>query len=236
MTADLSGSYDRWHNQFGTDDGDDPPWHQLVKRHLDNVLGAAVLEIGCGRGGFARWLEGKQPSSFVAADLSRSALEKARSITHQRVTYELADIQQLPHPDASFDLVISCETIEHVPDPRQAVSELARVLSPGGRLFLTTPNYLNLMGCYRAYRRVVGRPFTEEGQPINNLTMVPRTFSWMRSAGLRSCLVDACGHYIPIPGRNPPNWTALDGPKPGLKWFASNQLLVATKGPSRGRS
>ena len=66
----------------------------------------------------------------------------------------MGDIQHIAHPDASFDTVISCETIEHVPDAALAVRELSRVLTPGGRLFLTTPNYLGATGLYGGYLRL----------------------------------------------------------------------------------
>jgi ubiquinone/menaquinone biosynthesis C-methylase UbiE len=49
--------------------------------------------------------------------------------------------------------VVSCETIEHVPDVGSAVREMHRVTRPGGKLFLTTPNYANLTGLYDLYSR-----------------------------------------------------------------------------------
>lgn len=220
-------SYDRWHDRFGVDMDDDAPWHRLVKRHLD-LDGASVLEIGCGRGGFATWLAGQPARTVVGADFSRTAVTRAAEAAPS-VAFEQADIQRLPHPDSSFDIVISCETVEHVPDPRGAVLELARVLKVGGSLLLTTPNYMNLLGLHRAYLRVIGRTFTEGGQPINNLTMLPRTAAWLRRAGLRARLVDASGHYVPVPGRRPVRVAALDGPVTVVKWFGSHQLLVATK-------
>src|SRR2546430_1978790 len=54
----------------------------------------------------------------------------------------LEDIQALSLADESFDVVVSCETLEHVPNPQRAIKELARVLRPDGRMFLTTPNYM----------------------------------------------------------------------------------------------
>jgi SAM-dependent methyltransferase len=147
-------------------------------------------------------------------------------------SYAVADVQHLPHPDEAFDVVVSCETIEHVLTPREAVRELARVLRPGGQLLLTTPNYLSTMGLYRAYRRLVSRPFTEEGQPLNNLTLLPRTLQWLRVAGFRPRVVDAAGHCLPFPGRPPIALPRLDGPIPVLKWLARHPLIVATKLPS----
>src|SRR5216117_3593434 len=56
--------------------------------------------------------------------------------------------QSLPFADNSFDAVISCETIEHLPQVQAGVNEMYRVTRPGGRLFLTTPNYFNFIGLY----------------------------------------------------------------------------------------
>lgn len=227
----MSGAYDQWHAALAVDEDASAPWHELVKKHLPPLVGARVLEIGCGRGGFARWLVERAPSRLVAADFSATAVGKAADFNRgSRARFAVADICRLPHPDSSFDVVISCETIEHVTRPTIAVGELARVLQPGGALFLTTPNYVNVLGLFRAYRRLAGRPFKEEGQPINNLTLIWRTMRWVRAAGLEPRLVDAQGHCLVVPGLNRPvPLRLLDGPLPLLKWLARHQLLVATK-------
>src|SRR5207248_1386422 len=157
------------------------PWHRLVLAHLDGARdldGRRVLEVACGRGGFARALTSVSRSvdTLVAADFSETAVSRGRAssrATDAVLRWVVADVQTLPHAGGVFDTVISCETIEHVPDPRAAIAEMARVLRPGGRLLLTSPNYLGPMGLYRAYLRVRGRPYTEVGQPINHLTMLP---------------------------------------------------------------
>src|SRR2546428_73599 len=140
--ASSRTAYEAWHLQLGTESDSHEPWHQLVKKHLDtdvDLLGKRILEIGCGRGGFACWLsrQARPPSSVVAADFSSTAVQKGRFFATERgikVKWEIMDIQCIAHPDCSFDTVISCETVEHVADPFKAVRELARVLRPGGRL------------------------------------------------------------------------------------------------------
>lgn len=236
--AATKAAYEEWHRQLDVDTEANAPWHLLVREHLDisrDLSGRRVLEIGCGRGGFSCWLSGQlgAPADIVAVDFSSTAVEKGAAFAAERgirgVTWEVGDIQRIAHPSASFDTVISCETIEHVPDPALAVRELARVLRPGGRLFLTTPNYLGTTGLYRGYLRLTGRRFREEGQPINNFNMLPRTIHWVKRAGLRVRSVAGSGHYVQIPGRNPMRVRAMDGARFFTRWLALHSLVLAQK-------
>jgi len=230
-------AYNAWHERYAVDHEASTPWHRLVVRHLDaerDIKGRRVLEIACGRGGFAARLAHmtNPPPRLVAADFSTAAVRKARAFAEQQapggVTCEVGDAQSLPHPDASFDTVISCETIEHVPNPRRALAEFARVLKHRGRLVLTTPNYMGPMGLYRGYLRLLGRRYSEEGQPINNFLMLPRTVRWVRAAGLEVVAIDASGHYVPVPGRPPIDVHSL-GRIRSLRWFALHSLMIAEK-------
>ncbi|MGI9069210.1 MAG: class I SAM-dependent methyltransferase [Pyrinomonadaceae bacterium] len=236
--AASKDAYEGWHAQLAVDSNTDTPWHRLVKTHLipdRDLAGKRVLEIACGRGGFACWLASNRqsPGEVVASDFSATAVGKGKDFAAQHgvtgVTWKVGDIQCLDHEDASFDTVISCETIEHVPDPRRALNELARVLKPGGRLFLTTPNYLGVMGLYRLYLRLTGRRFTEEGQPINNFTILPWTRQWVASTGLHVTKVDAVGHYLLTPGRLPIELPIFNNPRIVMRWFAHHSLIVAEK-------
>lgn len=238
-------AYDRWHEPIAADEISHTPWHRLLRRHLDlaaDVAGRWVLEIGCGRGSLTRWLiaQPERPARLVAADFSETALRKASAAALKAglgpVHWKQCDIQALPFRDASFDTVISCETIEHVPDPARAVREMTRVLRPGGRLLLTTPNYLGPLGLYRGYLRLTGRRFTETGQPINRFTMLPVTRAWARRAGLEIERVDSEGHYVPWPGRRPAEIPALAHPHSVMRWFGLHSIVVAHKPGARGAS
>lgn len=239
VMAPLQQQYDAWHAQLGVETAADAPWHQMIRAALDPVRdlhGKRLLEIGCGRGGFACWLAGTFPNitELIAADFSPTAVQLAEShATDQglrRIHWRVEDIQAISLPDASVDTIFSCETIEHVPDPPGAVAELGRVLRPGGRLFLTTPNYLNAVGLGRIYYWLRGRPFREEGQPLNQLTLLPWTCQWVRRAGLRPVLVRSRTHILPWPrvsgGIQLPMLERIPYP---FRWLGMNSFVLAVK-------
>ena len=235
MIATARAAYEVWHGHHGVDRETETPWHRMLLTHLDvlrDVTGRQVLEIACGRGGLACRLAAYEPAQLIAADFSIAALAKGREFAHSRghrhIRWSVGDLHAVPIRGESVDTVISCESIEHLERPPTACNELARILRPGGRLYLTTPNYLGLLGLYRGYLRLKGKPFTEGGQPINRFMLLPLTCAWIQRAGLRIRTVDAVGHYLPWPGRPPLRYPALEAVRP-LRWFAHHSLIVADK-------
>jgi SAM-dependent methyltransferase len=100
--------------------------------------GCRVLDVACGAGFGLQLLE--QAGAYpIGMDLDPRALAEAHALEPEARLVR-ADAARLPLPDASFDLVTSFETLEHVPDACALLSELRRVLRPGGRLVLSTPN------------------------------------------------------------------------------------------------
>jgi len=80
-------------------------------------------------------------ATVVGVDLSRHMLRhaerhRAASPHRDRISYRLADAKGLDFPDASFDAVFSNTILHHIPDPRPFLAECARVLVPGGTLFV----------------------------------------------------------------------------------------------------
>ena len=100
-------------------------------------------------------------------------------VENSKITWQTEDIQRLSFDNESFDTIISCETIEHVPIPK-ALSEIYRVLKPGGRFFLTCPNYFNLFGLWCVYRKIIGKPYTEGGQPYVNYILAPLIYGKLK--------------------------------------------------------
>jgi SAM-dependent methyltransferase len=100
--------------------------------------GKRVLDAACGEGYGAAMLRDAGAASVVGIDNVRSVVEHARD--HYGLEAVEGDVRELPFDAGSFDLVVSFETIEHVPDPQNAVSEFRRVLAQDGRLVISTPN------------------------------------------------------------------------------------------------
>jgi len=233
--------YDNWHAKIGKNrvlSEPSDPWHLLVLKHArmdKDIQVKTLLEIGCGRGGFACWLANQveRPKEVIASDFSKEALKigesQSKELGLQGIKWIQGDIQDIPLESNSIDSVLSFETIEHVPKPQIAIKEMARVLKPGGRLFLTTPNYFGVYGLYRAYLRMTGRRYSELGQPINNFTMTWSTLAWVRDSGLRVEVVDGIGHYFLFPGLKPKRIFCLDRFRVLTKWTALHSCIVAVK-------
>ena len=110
-----------------------------------------VLDAGCGGGGMPLSLA--EEAAFVCgidpADRFQDAgVRLARERGVQHLAFALADGMALPFPDASFDLVLSHAVIEHVADAPLYLRECARVLAPGGHVYLSTAPYLSFAGAH----------------------------------------------------------------------------------------
>jgi ubiquinone/menaquinone biosynthesis C-methylase UbiE len=117
-----------------------PPAHLVA---FVRALGHAdrALDLGCGDGRLSAELDAR---ALTAADVSAVALDRARSRLPRARMVELEPDAPLPLDDASFDLVLCAETIEHVRDVQLFLSETRRVLRPGGTLALSTPANLSI--------------------------------------------------------------------------------------------
>ncbi len=95
-----------------------------------------ALDLGCGDGAVSSAVQAER---LTLADVSPVALERARARLPEAEAIELDPDAPLPFPDGAFDLVACTETLEHVRDVQLLLSEVRRVLRPGGALALTTP-------------------------------------------------------------------------------------------------
>ena len=151
-----------------------PPPETL--REFVRSLGRAgrALDLGCGDGRLSAELDATE---LTAADVSATALERARRRLPGACIVELEPDAPLPFDDGTFDLVLCAETIEHVRDVQLLLSEVRRVLRPGGVFAVTTPANLplgrrpNPLSPHLRFftRRSLGRLLRELGFEVESL-------------------------------------------------------------------
>ena len=120
-------------------------------------VGGRVLDAGCGGGGMplslaeeAQMVVGIDPAERFQDAGVRLGQERGLSNLH----FALADGMALPFPARTFDLVLSHAVIEHVADAPLYLRECARVLTPGGHIYLSTAPYLSFAGAHLPRLRV----------------------------------------------------------------------------------
>lgn len=110
---------------------------QLAREHTFDT----TLNLGTGEGDYDAMLAGFT-RELVGCDVNEEDLAHARALNRgvMNLRYEVGNALDLSYPDASFDLVVSCEVIEHVGRPAQMMLEIGRVLRPGGYVVMTFPS------------------------------------------------------------------------------------------------
>jgi 2-polyprenyl-3-methyl-5-hydroxy-6-metoxy-1,4-benzoquinol methylase len=127
----------------------------ILAQNLD-LHGKKILDVGVGNSRLPNYLA-HSGATVTAIDIEQP-LEETHNIYHPEVHFELQDMTQMTLPDKSYDIVVSISTLEHVEmeggqvvykgqkyldRALQSIREMARVLKPGGYLYLTTDFYLD---------------------------------------------------------------------------------------------
>ncbi|MEO1435213.1 MAG: methyltransferase domain-containing protein [Bacteroidota bacterium] len=114
---------------------------QLI--HHDSIwpAGSRILEAGCGVGAQTKTVAAQNPDcQFVSIDISHDSVAAARQLIESmgltNVTFQQANIFDLPFADASFDHIMLCFVLEHLPNPLEALEKLKAKLKPGGTMTL----------------------------------------------------------------------------------------------------
>lgn len=152
-----------WHAEHGVWEDHLPhlaAQYRTMLRFAPDLAGSPlrVLDIGCAHGHLLRFLKLVNPSlDLWGVEIARRAADEAAAVVGADRVFWQGCGEPVPLPDASVDVVCSFDMIEHVPEgpelPRM-VAEIARVLKPGGRTFVETPNYNRRM---RALYRLTGQ-------------------------------------------------------------------------------
>lgn len=197
--------------------------YRMVRRAIDG-LGVArgdFLDVGCGAGRLWPFVRDRF-DAYTGVDVVSYDGFPAEG----RFVRADLDAGSVPLPDASFDLVASVETIEHLDGPRRFVGELARLVRPGGALVVTTPNQLSLQSLLSLLVRGYFAAFAEAPglYPAHLTALVETDLSRMaRESGLVEPAIRYSNH-----GRIP--LTPWHYPRPlGGRRFSDNLLLAARR-------
>jgi ubiquinone/menaquinone biosynthesis C-methylase UbiE len=104
--------------------------------------GDRILDGGCGRGFYLKFIRETCGAALVGLDLEHSVLTVARDRLDglPGITLASGSLYSIPAPDGAFDKAVLSEVLEHIPDDVRALREVGRVLKPGGLLAITVPN------------------------------------------------------------------------------------------------
>jgi ubiquinone/menaquinone biosynthesis C-methylase UbiE len=124
------------------------------------------LEVGCGTGRFTAPLAEKDVR-LTSVDISEEMLESTRRRLTQvgvvdAVTLQQMDARSMEFPDSTFDVIVSMNVLNHVPEYERVVSEMARVLRPGGSIVIGVPSLFSLYWPYGALVNLRGRSLRRE--------------------------------------------------------------------------
>lgn len=181
---EVATAYDRWAASYDADVNATRDLDAVVLRRTPLALqGSDVLELGCGTGKNTVWLaEGAR--SVLALDFSEGMLARARErVRAPQVRFARHDVREpWPAADASVDVVVGDLVLEHVADLTPVYAEAARVLRPGGRLFLCE------LHPYRQWRGGQAQFADAAGEPVRVPAHVHTVAEYV-NGGLASGLV-----------------------------------------------
>jgi ubiquinone/menaquinone biosynthesis C-methylase UbiE len=166
----------------------------LRERRFDLHGAKSILDVGSGAGQIAKHLlkYADPDARITCCDLSPEMLRRARNrLKNPLPSHVAADLSRLPFADESFDCVTCGYVLEHLPEARTGLAELARVLRPGGRMLLLTTEdnfsgaWTSRMWCCRTYNRQELRRTSEElGLVWNKELWFTRMHKLLRAGGI----------------------------------------------------
>jgi len=176
-------------------------WAARALGKLSNGRPLTVLDAACGDGTLGRYLSPRH--SYTGIDFSTRPLARAKR--YNPAAYFRADLNHLPFPNDSFDAILSLQALQYLPRPEAALTQIARVLKPGGALLLTVPNNESFKYRLQGIPTIQLQKFDRQSLPA------------LLASDFRDVRVRTRGIWIPVPklpvhvpGAYPMRW--------GLSW------------------
>nr|WP_169308112.1 class I SAM-dependent methyltransferase [Oscillochloris trichoides] len=144
---------------------------------------AKLLDISCGEGDFLNFAQ-KAGYDALGIDFSIAAVQKSYSRFHESISALTANAQKLPFANGSFDVVTNIGSLEHYFDPEEAVSEMVRVLRPGGKALVLLPNAYGIFG--NVWHVLKHGEVFDDGQPLQRYATRGSWEKLLKSQGLHT--------------------------------------------------
>lgn len=143
--------------------------HEIVPRLLGLGGNETILDVGCGNGRLLLNLaKHKHKGRLYGIDVSEGVFEKAKKYSQNndlKIHFVAGDSQQIPFLSDAFDAVTACHMIYHVPNMKFAISEMRRVLKPGGKFVLSANSYNTKNLHIQRWKRMVANEFCFDSYP-----------------------------------------------------------------------
>ncbi|OQX55416.1 MAG: hypothetical protein B5M54_02575 [Candidatus Aminicenantes bacterium 4484_214] len=155
------------------------PEYQESEKHWqlfyspEEINDKKVLDGGCGTGIFSIIFARQGAKEVAGIDISRGSLSTAQKLKEKfaltNVVFQEADLLNLPFADESFDIVWAWGTVHHTRDPFRAMSELIRVLKPGGSILLAIYTRTKITFIHEFIRKTLIRTPKFAWQPLSKI-------------------------------------------------------------------
>jgi len=207
-------------------------WRPIVDGRTPQDVAAAIaeahparlLEVGCGTGAFAERLAVENPNcSILATDQSVRFVELTAA---RGVDARVADLMDLPFADASFDVVVAMWMLYHVPDLHRGLSEVRRVMRPGGTFVAATNGDRHLADLLI---EAGGQPLVTQFSSENGAAALGRHFDDVRQTDLATRAVfpdhaSACAYLATFDETLAVNLPRFDGER---EYAGATSVFVA---------
>jgi SAM-dependent methyltransferase len=155
------------------------PENRFILRHLGDVRGKTLLDLGCGAGENSVYFA-MRGARCTASDYSPGMVEVALKLAQQngvQIDGRVINAMHIDYPDNTFDIVYASNLLHHIPDSLATIREMHRILKPGGKMCFWDPLRHNPV--INVYRRMATEVRTEDETPlhINTVRQVKALFS-----------------------------------------------------------
>jgi ubiquinone/menaquinone biosynthesis C-methylase UbiE len=195
--------------------------------HEDSIFpkGSTILEAGCGVGAQTRIIAPKNPESkFISIDISDESLHQANalitSLNIHNVEFQTGNIFELKFQEESFDHIFVCFVLEHLPNPKDALAALKRILKKGGTMTLIEGDHgSTYFYPYSHYAQTaINAQVKLQSENGGNALIGRQLYPLLESSGFKKCTIS-------------PRMVYVDSSKPDLvEGFTKNTFTAMIEG------